>query len=309
MKNDVVVVMSTYNPVFEFFIQQIESILNQNVVRTDIIIRDDGSCTETVKKIEKYCNSISNIHLIKGENFGFKKSFYIVLQEARKRQYNYYAYADQDDIWEPNKLSILLDNIPKSNSAELIFSNGFVIAQNKIVGNIYTEEHVFAGFLDFLYRPTYGMTFLFNQQLVNVLIKGGVEPFEIYAHDGWSILVASVIGHTTFVPDNLVKYRQHAQNASGVKKDKYRIYRVPLYMFGFHKRVRKWRYKISSVSKDLMRFVGPRYIQDPLIRNLCEDANSLPLKSKLELISNNKLTTHSYLQDLAIKILLLEGKI
>ena len=96
--------MSTYNGE-EFVAEQMDSILNQTYKNIEIIVRDDGSKDSTTKIIKEYQKKYKNIKLYEGENLGFIKSFFELLKLVEA---DYYAYADQDDIWIENKILIMI---------------------------------------------------------------------------------------------------------------------------------------------------------------------------------------------------------
>ena len=59
---------------------------------------------ETVEIAQWYCRSNSSIHLIQDSigNLGCPNSFYEIIK--RVPEYDYYAFADQDDIWKTDKI-------------------------------------------------------------------------------------------------------------------------------------------------------------------------------------------------------------
>ena len=94
------VLMSTYNGE-KYLKEQIESILNQEKVEVNILIRDDGSCDKTLKIIKELSKN-PKISYYEGKNIGPAKSFMDLVNKSGDK-FNYYAFADQDDIWMPNK--------------------------------------------------------------------------------------------------------------------------------------------------------------------------------------------------------------
>lgn len=92
------VILSTYNGE-KYISEQLESILLQTSVETFVTIRDDGSTDNTVKCIEEWKSRYPNrIEYIVGDNIGYRRSFLTCLKHA-KDDYDYYAFADQDDVW------------------------------------------------------------------------------------------------------------------------------------------------------------------------------------------------------------------
>lgn len=90
------VVMSTYNGE-KYLKEQIDSILSQEGVDVRLYIRDDGSSDRTTDILASY-QEHKNVKIEKGNNLGFAKSFLTALDECDEA--DYYAFSDQDDVWE-----------------------------------------------------------------------------------------------------------------------------------------------------------------------------------------------------------------
>ena len=108
----VVVLMSTYNGE-RFLEKQLLSILQQQSCNVQLVIRDDGSSDNTVSIIKHYATMYTNIHLIVGQNVGFKNSFNELIQFASRCNSKYYAFVDQDDVWLKKKLQTAIDYLRK----------------------------------------------------------------------------------------------------------------------------------------------------------------------------------------------------
>ena len=100
----VAVLLSTYNGE-KYLFEQLESLANQTVVNSmTVYIRDDGSKDNTVDIIEQWRDKLP-IVLIKGNNVGPARSFWDLLRNEQI-QADYYAFCDQDDIWDPDKIEV-----------------------------------------------------------------------------------------------------------------------------------------------------------------------------------------------------------
>ena len=98
----IAVLMSTYNGE-KYLDEQLESLAKQTVAdKMTLYIRDDGSTDCTFDIIEKWKSKI-NIVLHKGKNVGPAMSFWELLMN-QEIQADYYAFCDQDDIWDRNKI-------------------------------------------------------------------------------------------------------------------------------------------------------------------------------------------------------------
>ena len=118
----VTVVMSTYNGSTSV-VRQLDSILAQTDVKVKCYIRDDGSKDDTLKILEHYKLSHSNVFVAKGKNVGWEKSFLLALNDAPYS--DYYAFSDQDDVWFEDKLIKSINELEKhdKNKALLFHCN------------------------------------------------------------------------------------------------------------------------------------------------------------------------------------------
>ncbi len=104
----VVVLLSTYNG-SEHLKEQLDSIMSQTNVQVELYIRDDGSTDDSVQIAKKYTSNV-----IQGKNIGYVNSYINLIQTAPIA--GFYALADQDDIWFPDKLSTAISNVRKQNN-------------------------------------------------------------------------------------------------------------------------------------------------------------------------------------------------
>ena len=97
----IAVLMSTYNGE-RYLREQIDSILNQKIeVCFDLIVRDDGSTDKTIEILKMYADA-GKLFFSIGKNVGAARGFVNLLHE--NPGYDYYAFSDQDDVWNEDKL-------------------------------------------------------------------------------------------------------------------------------------------------------------------------------------------------------------
>lgn len=98
----IAVLMSTYNGE-KYLDQQLDSLYRQSLRDSmKIYIRDDGSRDRTPDRIRRWADKM-DIELYRGENVGPARSFWELFMDDSIRA-DYYAFCDQDDIWDPDKL-------------------------------------------------------------------------------------------------------------------------------------------------------------------------------------------------------------
>lgn len=93
----------------------IRSVLDQTCPRWELLIADDCSSDETVKRVARYQARDARIRLYRNaQNLGPAGSRNRLLQEARGR---YIAFLDADDEWLPSKLEKQLALLRSSDAA------------------------------------------------------------------------------------------------------------------------------------------------------------------------------------------------
>ncbi|HHF9279308.1 TPA: glycosyltransferase, partial [Escherichia coli] len=96
------VLLSSYNGE-KYIGEQLDSIIKcYRDFDLHIHIRDDGSVDSTCEIIKEYISKNDSIFLYEGDNVGVIASFLWLVENVG--DYDYYAFCDQDDVWEPLKL-------------------------------------------------------------------------------------------------------------------------------------------------------------------------------------------------------------
>ena len=117
----IAVLMSTYNGE-KYIKEQLDSIFRQKEVKVTLYVRDDGSTDGTLDIIKLYHGIILlPFDENKGPGLSFMTLLYHVMGQSTK--YDYYAFADQDDIWMDNKLIKAIKQIQNNGECVLYSSN------------------------------------------------------------------------------------------------------------------------------------------------------------------------------------------
>ena len=96
----------------KYLAEQIESILAQTNKDWILKIRNDGSKDNSQAVIDRYCNAYPDkIIMIDSprENVGLVRS--INYLQAAEPHGDYIMFADQDDVWQPDKLEVSINEI------------------------------------------------------------------------------------------------------------------------------------------------------------------------------------------------------
>ena len=120
LETKVCVLLAVYNGE-KFVKQQINSILYQCDVSCNIFVSVDVSDDNSVEIIKGYSENFDNVHLVSDRvQFGSAaKNFYHLIKMVDVTTYDYVCFADQDDIWFPDKVSNAIGKIVSNNVSGL----------------------------------------------------------------------------------------------------------------------------------------------------------------------------------------------
>ena len=197
--------------------EQIDSILSQNGVDVVLKIRDDCSSDNTQSILENYA-IYENINITFGESLGVGKSFMSILYE-NPADSDYYAFADQDDIWDPDKLLSGIKIMEKLDKEPYLYvcNQRCVDKEGKFICNRFPEDFPVQKLHNLLFINLYaGCTMIFNQPLFELLTdinrRPNIDFFDHRIHDAWVSCVASINDAIIFDSDCHMSFRRHRNN-------------------------------------------------------------------------------------------------
>ncbi|WYP26051.1 glycosyltransferase family 2 protein [Alkalihalobacillus sp. FSL W8-0930] len=216
------ILLATYNPNLNYLKEQLISLNNQDFPNVELIVVDDCSDLEKYKQIGNLLeHHIQNFKysLYRNElNLGSNKTFELLVNKSNS---NYVAFCDQDDIWNEDKLTRLLNIIEHDNST-LVYSDLSIIdsfgnlihdslkKQSRRIKHVYGKNRS-SSFV--LRNSVTGCSMIMKSEIAKEAI-----PFpekELYVHDHWLALTASLKGEISYTPVPTVKYRIHENNQVG----------------------------------------------------------------------------------------------
>ena len=208
----VCVMLASYNG--EKYIQeQINSIFRQKNVNIKLVIRDDGSTDNTLKIIEKYKNN-KLIKIIKGQNVGPANNFYKLLENSFEA--DYYAWSDQDDIWDEDKLIIAIKMIKEFEDKPALYysASRTVDKKNNLLSIIGADSPSLNYGAALVRSKAQGATFLFNNKLLQIA-RAYTPEFKKCGilHDAWLHRVCLAVGGEVIHDSKPhMSYRIHESN-------------------------------------------------------------------------------------------------
>lgn len=213
------ILLATYNG-SSYIGELIDSIQAQGYQNWRLIISDDGSTDDTLEIVRKRaqgdCRIIEPVH---HRSTGYPKDNFFFLLSLVDSSAEYVAFCDQDDIWLPNKLQMLVDGV-QEDVPMLAFSDLTVIdSAGNLVEKSFMELPSFdpykLGISTLMVQNSVpGCSMLMNRRLYDLIVIPSVTRL-VVMHDWWTMLVAATFGHIRYIKEPLIKYRRHATNASG----------------------------------------------------------------------------------------------
>ena len=234
----VAVIISTYNGE-KYLKEQLDSVLNQTGVEVGIFVRDDGSSDGTKEILSGYAEKFPNVDVEFAQNVGVGNSFMNALYSVTDG-YDYYAFCDQDDIWEENKLISAVNVLEQSGKVLCATNQECVDKEGNSLGLRYSENtDIHLSPVSILEENMLaGCTMVWTAKFNALLREDGKRPspelLRNRIHDVWLAMVASLYDGIAYDERSFIKYRQHENNVVGASAD------------GFSKRLKKRLKKLTS---------------------------------------------------------------
>ena len=213
----VAVLMATFNGA-KFLDEQLASLERQTHEAIDVHVSDDGSNDSTLEILcawrQRWGRGCFVIQ--RGPGDGFSENFRSLIVNA-DAEADYFAFCDQDDIWEADKLQTALEAIgPPTDLPKLFCSRTRIISEGGQPLGLSPDFRRGPSFRNALVQSIAGgNTMVFNRATRNLLVEASTRtPF--VAHDWWTyMLVTGAGGKVFYCSDPLVRYRQHPNNLVG----------------------------------------------------------------------------------------------
>lgn len=233
------VLLATYNGA-RFLPEFLYSLAEQSHPDWRLIVRDDGSTDASLAIVRDWAERIDqSIKIIHDEDRGVgpRGSFARLLAASDTP---YFVFADQDDVWLPEKIASLLNAATRAETAAGRAVPVLAHCDLRVVTeDLGTISDSFWKQQGFTYRqartgPEYShvrKSLLLRNFVTGCAMLGNAAlreqmlpiPADFSMHDWWAAHVAAYLGHIEPVDAQLVLYRQHGNNAVGARTRTYRM--------------------------------------------------------------------------------------
>lgn len=296
------ILLSTYNG--EGFIEeQMESLLNQDNVLIDILVRDDGSSDNTINILDKYQKD-KKIKYYSGDNLKPARSFVDLVKKSD--DCDWYAFCDQDDVWDHDKLYKAVEKLSALDTDQPIvyYSNLRIVDKNLkfyrfAKCNYQMPDSKYSCFVE---NEATGCTMVFNRAAAKYIKNYEISYLSM--HDSWMYMVGRIFGIVIYDDRAMINYRQHEKNVIGASLRANILYKIKGQL------VRYFTSKEEPRYKNVISFYNCYYncLSDHDKRVLSVFLNyKKNLYSRFRLIVDKNFRTGRFINDLKFMLLVLKG--
>lgn len=304
----VAILMCTYNGA-GFLREQLDSIVSQTHKNWVLWISDDGSSDETLDIVAEYRAELGQgkIHIVEGPRQGFCANFLSLVRKCDSKA-DFFSWADQDDIWFPEKisrsvraLSQIDEGIPSLYCARTVYgdSHGRESGLSRILPKRCPD------FRNALVQNLEGgNTIVFNKLTRKLL---AIELTKIpFSHDWWAyIIVSGCGGKIVYDSKPVLLYRQHQRNAIGNCRGTARLFKRArdIWDSEYKMRIRKNILALLECKNELTACNQEIFEQFVLLHN------SHSWYTRLKCLMRNRYFRKSYAEDFAFMFAALIGRV
>lgn len=213
----VAVLMATFDGA-AYLDAQMASILDQTGVDVTVFVSDDGSRDGTAERLAQWTDD--RVQLIPPRRSGGAgQNFLRLLRDAPWQAYDFVSFADQDDVWHPDKLARAVDQIQRrgldaySSNVTAFWPDG----RRQLIHKAQPLRR-----LDYLFEAAGpGNTYVLPRATAElVLARVRAAPADVVArialHDWLTYAIVRAAGGRWWIdPEPSLDYRQHPGNVVG----------------------------------------------------------------------------------------------
>ena len=224
----IVILLGTYNGA-RFVEEQIKSIQRQTVNNWNLLVRDDASDDGTVELIAGLAKDDERIQWVKNGQgrLGIVGNFGELMRIAHSEGADYIFLSDQDDVWTSTKIAEQFTYLRKmeecygENTPILVYSDLEIVDEQ--LRRIHPSFMSYQGLthesrdpLRVLLTQNFvtGCATAINRPLLNLAVP---LPPNVIMHDWWLALCGAACGQLAYLPQALLRYRQHGANQLGAE--------------------------------------------------------------------------------------------
>jgi glycosyltransferase involved in cell wall biosynthesis len=214
----VAILLATYNGE-RFLGEQLETLRRQQVSRIDIWASDDGSTDHTRNILEKARKSwnLGEFQIVDGPRQGFAENFRSLILNPNIVA-DYYAFCDQDDLWDEDKLAASVDwltGLPTGRAGVYCTRTRIIDLQGRPKGFSPRFSRP-PSFRNAIVQSIAGANTMVLNRAAWLLLVEACRKNAFVSHDWWVyLIITGAGGEIYYSPLPRVGYRQHPENIVG----------------------------------------------------------------------------------------------
>lgn len=219
------ILIAVYNPNRKWLRQLFVSICRQSYQNFEVIVMDDCSDQVLFEDIQKTADACfganQKVTLCRSrQNAGSDRTFEKLVRMAAG---DFVAFCDQDDVWEDNKLELLVKAVQKEH-AVMAYSDMSVMDEHG--KRIYKSLRKMRKGLKYVHGRKQTAHYLADNCTAGCsmiartdLVRKAMPFYRKTYCDQWIAACVSAHGNVAFVNQTLVRYRRHSRNQTGILAD------------------------------------------------------------------------------------------
>lgn len=263
------ILLATYNGA-RFLPEQLASLAAQTHSNWRVILRDDGSSDGSEQIVRRWARAGGHDLVVLEDgrrNLGAKGNFAALLEASDAP---YFACCDQDDVWLPDKLALMLARLREAEAGLPAGTPVLAYSDLQVVDECLRQVSPSFRAYASLRQPRAGRAVidLMTQNVVtgcallgNAALRAKALPIpdEAMMHDWWLAMVCATAGRLVEISETTVLYRQHGKNAIGaVRWTSIALAKSLVFNFGSTKaRARAFHHDSRSQARALADKFGP----------------------------------------------------
>ncbi len=193
-----------------------DSLYSQTIVPDEVVVCDDCSKDGTADVLEEYHQKYGLRYYVNESNLGVNKNFEKAIRLCSS---SYIAICDQDDVWFPLKIEILLKKMMAVENGQPCVVSSKTIPFAGILNECCYEQvendSVGAGHTLLRAGNVQGCTLMMNRKMIDLLKPFPASYKEVMMYDCYISFVAASCGIKYNIGQALMAYRRHDSNVLG----------------------------------------------------------------------------------------------
>lgn len=256
---EVTILMGVYNG-GPYLAEQLDSIAKQSHGQWRLIASDDGSTDSSREVLARFAARFEQgrVEIRQGPNCGFAQNYLAMIRSLGPTP-GWIAFADQDDVWLPHRLSSGVEALSRhlAPRGAIHCSRSFITRQDLSEPRLSARRPKQPSFRNALVQNiASGNTILANPIAAELIVSATRQIETVVAHDWWVYQIVTGGGGAVIHEDTPgILYRQHDENAIGANDSvRARVHRIKMMLSG---KFREWNDINLMALEQVSEFLTP----------------------------------------------------